>query len=363
MIRAPITPPACTPDPDTTARSSAPRIPTRGHSPHARRSLLAAGLALTGSGLLRPGLAQSQPVPWSPARPVSLIVPYPPGGPTDILARTIAAELARDLGQPVTVENVPGGAGAIGTRRGAQAPADGHTLVLGNNQTHATNVSLLPQGGGYDPVRDFAPIMVCAALQHIVVVGADLPVRSVADLVALARRDPGKLTAGSTGPGSASHLALELFKTRSATEIAHVPYKGSAPLLQDLLGGHVNLSFATTPTVLAQIQSGRLRALAVASPQRSPHLPDLPTLAQAGVTGVEADAWLGFLAPAATPVAALTRYRQLIAAAMQKEAVRSTITKAGMAIDLKDAPDFAAFLQQDIQRWAGVIRSANVRLD
>jgi len=328
-----------------------------------RRSLLAAGLALTSSGLLDGRLAQAQPAPWSPVRPVTLIVPYPPGGPTDILARTIAAELARDLGQPVNVENVPGGAGAIGTRRAAQAAADGARLALGNNQTHATNVSLLPQGGGYDPVRDFAPIMVCAALQHIVVVGAELPVRSVADLVALARRDPGKLTAGSTGPGSASHLALELFKTRSGTEIAHVAYKGSAPLLQDLLGGHVNLSFATTPTVLAQIQSGRLRALAVASPQRSPHLPDLPTLAQAGVAGVEADAWLGFLAPAATPVAALARYRQLIAAAMQKEAVRATITKAGMAIDIKDAPEFAGFLQQDIQRWAGVIRSANVKLD
>jgi len=318
-----------------------------------RRSLLAAGLALTSSGLLDGRLAQAQPAPWSPVRPVTLIVPYPPGGPTDILARTIAAELARDLGQPVNVENVPGGAGAIGTRRAAQAAADGHTLALGNNQTHATNVSLLPQGGGYDPVRDFAPIMV----------GAELPVRSVADLVALARRDPGKLTAGSTGPGSASHLALELFKTRSGTEIAHVAYKGSAPLLQDLLGGHVNLSFATTPTVLAQIQSGRLRALAVASPQRSPHLPDLPTLAQAGVAGVEADAWLGFLAPAATPAVALARYRQLIAAAMQKEAVRATITKAGMAIDIKDAPEFAGFLQQDIQRWAGVIRSANVKLD
>lgn len=328
-----------------------------------RRGLLAAGLALPATALVTARQAQAQPALWNPVRPVTLIVPYPPGGPTDILARTIAAELARDLGQPVNVENVPGGAGAIGTRRAAQAAADGHTLALGNNQTHATNLSLLPQGGGYDPVRDFAPIMVCAALQHIVVVGAELPVRSVADLVTLARRDPGKLTAGSTGPGSASHLALELFKTRSGTGIAHVPYKGSAPLLQDLLGGHVNLSFATTPTVLAQIQSGRLRALAVASPQRSPHLPDLPTLAQAGVAGVEADAWLGFLAPAATPTAAINRYRQLIAAAMQKEAVRATITKAGMAIDLKDAPEFAGFLQQDIQRWAGVIRSANVKLD
>lgn len=330
-----------------------------------RRRWLANGLTTglaTGASLLAPSVLRAQPS-WTPARPVTLIVPYPPGGPTDILARTLAAEISRDLGQAMTVENLPGGAGAIGTRRAAQAPADGHTLVLGNNQTHATNLSLLPQGGGYDPVKDFAPLMMCAALQHIVVVGPSVPVSTVAELVALARRDPGKLTAGSTGPGSASHLALELFKTRSATEIAHVAYKGSAPLLQDLLGGHVNLSFATTPTVLAQVQAGKLRALAVASPQRSPHLPDLPTLAQAGVSGVEADAWLGLFAPAAVPVPALARYRQLIGAAMQKDSVREVISKAGMAIDVRDAPEFAAFLRQDIQRWAEVVRTAKVRID
>jgi tripartite-type tricarboxylate transporter receptor subunit TctC len=326
----------------------------------ARRQLLQLGAA-TGLGLLgRPALAQSV---WTPSRPVTLVVPYPPGGPTDILARTVAAEISRDLGQVVTVENMPGGAASIGTRRVAQAAPDGYTLALGNNQTHATNLSLLPQGGGYDPVKDFAPIAMCAALQHIVVVAPDLPVRSVADLLALARRDPGKLTAGSTGPGSASHLALELFKARSGTDIAHVPYKGSAPLLTDLLGGHVNLSFATTPTVLAQVQAGKLRALAVASPNRSPHLPDLPTLAQAGVVGVEADAWLGFFAPAGIPPAALARYRQGVLDAMKKDSVRTVITQAGMAVDVKDGPALAAFLQQDIARWAEVIRIAKLKLD
>jgi tripartite-type tricarboxylate transporter receptor subunit TctC len=336
------------------------RAAGQAHEP-ARRFWLAGSLAACATGLIaRPARAQA---PWAPSRPVTLIVPYPPGGPTDILARTLAAEMARDLGQPVNVENVPGGAGAIGTRRAAQAPADGHTLALGNNQTHATNLSLLPQGGGYDPVKDFAPLMMCAALQHIVVLGPSVPANTVTELLALARRDPGKLTAGSTGPGSASHLALELFKTRSATEIAHVPYKGSAPLLQDLLGGHVNLSFATTPTVLAQVQSGKLRALAVASPQRSPHLPELPTLAQAGVSGVEADAWLGLFAPAGLPPAALARYGQVLGAAMQKDSVRAVISKAGMAIDVREAPEFAAFLQQDIQRWADVVRTAKVRVD
>ncbi len=239
---------------------------------HRRQLLKATALALP--VIAAPAQAQST---WTPVRPISLVVPYPAGGPTDILARTLAVELTRDLGQSVIVENVPGGAGAIGTRRVAQSAPDGHTLVFGTNQTHATNISLLPQGGGYDPIKDFVAIAGLADLQHLVVVGNEVPVRSASELVALARKEPGKLTAGSTGPGSASHLALELFKSRTGADIAHVPYKGSAPLLNDLLGHHVNLSFATTPTVLQAIQSGRLRAIAVASPNRSPFLPDLPT--------------------------------------------------------------------------------------
>ena len=316
----------------------------------------------SGSALaaLVPGAARAQ---WVPTRTVTVVVPYPAGGPTDILARTIGAELAKALGGAVVVENVPGGAGAIGTRRVAQGPADGHLLVFGTNQTHATNVSLLPQGGGYDPVRDFAPVAGLADLQHLVVVGPDVPAKTAAELVALAKRDPGKLTAGSTGPGSASHLALELFKARTGTDIAHVPYKGSAPLLTDLLGGHVNLSFATTPTVLAQVQSGKLRALAVASPNRSPYLPELPTLAQAGVTGVEADAWLALFAPAGVPAPALARLREATLEAMKQPAVRETLTKNGMTPNARDGAAFAAFVREDVARWAEVVRVANVKAE
>jgi tripartite-type tricarboxylate transporter receptor subunit TctC len=304
--------------------------------------------------------AAAQPA-WSPTRPVTVVVPYPAGGPTDIVARALGAEMARTLGQPVVVENVPGGAGAIGTRRVAQGPADGHQLVFGTNQTHATNVSLLPQGGGYDPVRDFAPLAGVADLQHVVVVSPDLPVRTAADLVALAKKDPGKVTAGSTGLGSASHLALELFEVRTGTDIAHVPYKGSAPLLTDLLGGHVNLSFATTPTVLPQVQSGKLRAIAVASPNRSPYLPDLPTLAQAGIAGVEADAWLALFAPAGVPPAALARLREATMEAARQPAVRETLHKNGMNANARDGAAFAAFVREDVARWAEVVRVANVK--
>lgn len=299
--------------------------------------------------------------PWLPGRPVVLVVPYPAGGPTDVLARLVAGEMARDLGSPVVVENVAGGGGAIGSRRVATGPADGTQIMLASNQTHATNVSLLPDGGGYDPVRDFAAIAGLADLQHVLVVRPDIPATTVAELLALLRARPGGIACASTGQGSASHLTLELFRARTGTEMVHVPYRGSAPMLNDLLGGHVGASFATVPTVLTQIGSGRLRALAVASPRRSPHLPDLPTLAEAGVAGVEADAWFGLFAPAAVPAPALARLRGLALAAIAREPVRARTTEVGMTVNARDAAAMAAFLRDDIARWAGVIRAADVK--
>lgn len=330
---------------------------------HRRHFLgLAGTTAMAGllPGLL-PGLSFAQA--WNPGKPVTVVVPYPAGGPTDSLARLVAQEIAGPLGQAVVVENVPGGAGAIGSRRVAQGPADGSVLIATTNQTHATNISLLPDGGGYHPVKDFAPIALLADLQHILVVKNDLPVQSMADLLALAKKQPGKINCGSTGQGSASHLTLELFKAKAGVDLTHVPYKGSAPLLNDLLGGHVDCSFATTPTVLAQVQAGKLRAIAVASPNRSPHLPNLPTVAEAGVKGVEADAWLGMFAPVAVPEAALARYRQLVLDVMKKDAVRETFLKQGMVVNVRDAKAFAAFLQDDIKRWAEVIKTANVKAE
>lgn len=326
---------------------------------HRRHFLGLAGTTAM-AGLL-PGLSFAQA--WNPGKPVTVVVPYPAGGPTDSLARLVAQEIAGPLGQTVVVENVPGGAGAIGSRRVAQGPADGSVLIATTNQTHATNISLLPDGGGYHPVKDFAPIALLADLQHILVVKNDLPVQSVADLLALAKKQPGKINCGSTGQGSASHLTLELFKAKAGVDLTHVPYKGSAPLLNDLLGGHVDCSFATTPTVLAQIQAGKLRAIAVASPNRAPHLPNLPTVAEAGVKGVEADAWLGMFAPAAVPDAALARYRALVLDVMKKDAVRETFFKQGMTVNVRDAKAFAAFLQDDIKRWAEVIKTANVKAE
>ena len=322
-----------------------------------RRQILAvAGLA----ALPAPVLAQPA---WVPARPVTLVVPYPAGGPTDLIARMMAQDFSADLGQPMVVENVPGGAGAIGTRRVAQGPKDGTMLVFATNQTHATNISLIPDGGGYHPQRDFAPVALLADLQHILVVRNELAAKDVPELLALLRAQPGRISCGSTGQGSAAHLALELFRVRTGLDMTHVAYRGSAPLLQDMMGGHIDASFATTPTILSQVQAGRLRALAVASPNRSPHLPALPTLAEAGVAGVEADAWLAFFAPAGVPDAALARYRALAERAMAKESVRAEQIRLGMAPNLRLGEAFASFLAQDISRWAEVVRVANVRVE
>jgi len=315
-------------------------------------------LALPATLLATSAPAQS---PWAPGRPVSIVVPYPPGGSIEAVARLVAQEMARDLGTAVVIENVAGGGGSIGTRRVATGPADGTVLALGTNQTHATNVALLPDGGGYDPVRDFAPIAGLADIQHALVVRPDVPAGDVAALITLLRARPGSVSCASSGQGSASHLALEMFRASTGTDMVHVPYRGSAPLLNDLLGGHVQASFVTVPTVLAQIRAGQLRALAIASPNRSPHLPDRPTMAEAGVRGVEADAWTGLFAPAATPAPALARLRELALAAMAREPVRTRIAEVGLTVNVRDAAALAAFLNEDIARWAGIIRTADVK--
>ncbi len=320
-----------------------------------RRGVVAAGAALP--------LAARAQGPWTPGRTVTVVVPYPAGGPSDILARLVAQEMARDLGSPVVVENVAGGAAAIGTARVARGVADGTQIAFGTNQTHATNLSLLPDGGGYHPQRDFAPILGLVDLQHILVVRNEVPARTVPEFLDLLRARPGAVTCASTGQGSAAHLTYELFQAKTGLRMVHVPYRGSAPLMNDLMGGHVDVSFATTPTILSQVQAGGLRALAVASPNPSPFLPDLPTLAAAGVPGVEADAWFALFAPAATPAPALARLRDLAAAAMTRGPVREAATRAGMTVNVRGADALGRFVDEDIRRWQEVIRTANVRAE
>src|SRR5215212_3947211 len=259
-----------------------------------------------------------------PSRPITVVVPYPAGGPVDITARLIAQSVGNSLGQPIAVDNRGGGAGVIGSVAAQHAPPDGHTLVLGTNQTHATNQSLL-KNCPYDAVKDFAAVAGIADIAHVLVVRQGLEAENVGALVALAKKSPGALNYASTGVGSASHLAAELFRTKAGVDLQHIPFRGSAPMTTELLAGRVDLTFATLPSVISHIDASALRALAVASAKRAARLPNLPTLAEAGVAGVEADAWFALFAPTQTPAAIVERLHRAVSAGLTMDAATKAI--------------------------------------
>lgn len=297
-----------------------------------------------------------------PSQAIRMVVPYPPAGPTDAFARIIAQELQAANGWTLVVENKPGAAGALGTREVARAEPDGHVIVLGTNQTHATNGFLL-KDPGYDPVADFTPIAGLADLQHALVVRKDLPAKSVPELVALARKDAGKLNYGSTGAGSASHLAMELFKTKTGTDMVHVAFRGAAPMATEIIAGRIDLAFSTLPSVLGQIEGGTMRAIAIASDKRAPQLPDVPALKEQGVTGGEADAWLALFAPAKTPPAVVDVVSKAVLAAIAKPEVAANATKQGMIINSRLPVVFRVYQEAEVKKWAEVVRIANVKTE
>lgn len=319
-----------------------------------RRKVLMAGAGLS----LMPSLVSAQQFP---AKTIRIVVPYPAGGPTDALARLVAQEIAGALGQSVVVENRAGAAGAIGTREAAKAEPDGHTLVLGNNQTHATN-AILMKDAGYDPLVDFAPLAGLADLQHALVVRKDLSVASVAELVALARKDPGKLNYGSTGQGSGSHLTMELFKARTGTAMQHVPFQGAAPMALEIVAGRIDVAFSTLSAVLGQIQGGEMKALAIASNVRAPQLPNVPLLKEQGVADSEGDSWLALFVPAKTPSAAQETLSKAVLAAMAKPPLVEAATKLGIAVNVRGASAFKAYHEAEMKKWAEVVRIANVKM-
>jgi tripartite-type tricarboxylate transporter receptor subunit TctC len=316
-----------------------------------RRAALATMLATT---VIRPALAQT-----FPSRPLTIIVPYPAGGPTDVLARLVAQHAGADLGQSITVDNRGGGAGVIGSVAAQRAEPDGHTLVLGTNQTHATNQSLL-KNHPFDAAKDFTAVSGLAEVPHVLVVRKDLAVKDVAELVALAKSKPGGLNCGSTGVGSASHLTMELFKTRADVAMLHVPFRGSAPLITELLAGRIDVSFATLPTVAAQVDNADVKALAIASTKRTPRLPGVPTLNDAGITGVEADAWFALFAPAGTPLPARERIHDAVVKGLATDAAKSVLAAQGMTLAVKSPAELAAMIPVEIEKWAAVIKAANV---
>jgi len=315
-----------------------------------RRSVIAAFAGLAA------GTARAQTFP---TRPLTIVVPYPAGGPVDVTARLIAHSVGDALGQPILVDNRAGGAGVIGSVAVARAEPDGHTLVLGTNQTHATNQSLL-KNCPYDAVTDFAPVAGIADIQHVLVVRRGLEVADVAALVALAKKSPGQLNYASTGVGSAAHLAGELFKTRAGIDLQHIPFRGSAPLLTELLAGRVDLSFATLPSVVSSIKAGSIRVLAVASAARAARLPNLPTLAEVGVPGVEADAWFALFAPAKTPSSVIDAIHRAVRAGLSIQTARDTVAKQGMTLRLRTPAEIAAWLPGEVAKWAAVIKAAGI---
>lgn len=298
-----------------------------------------------------------------PSRSITIIVPYPPGGPVDALARLIAQESAGDLNQPIVVENRPGGSGVIGTQAVARAEPDGHMLVLGTNQTHATNQSLI-KNCPYDAVKDFVPVAGIAAMPHVLVVRNSLALTSVGDVVAMAKAKPGSLTFGSTGNGSGAHLAGELFKTKAGIDLLHVPFKGLSPMLTELLADRIDMSIAPLPGLIGQqIESGTIRALGLARAERVPQLAAVPTFAESGVPGVEADAWSALFAPARTPAPIIERLYLAIATALSKDAVRAVMAKQGIPAALKSPAEVAAMLPAEVQKWAAVIKASNLVMD
>ena len=300
--------------------------------------------------------------PAFPSKPLRFVVPFPAGGPLDIAARVIAQEMTRNLKQPVIVDNRPGAGGNIGADFVAKAPPDGYTIVMGAVSTHAINVSLyrkLP----YDPVNDFAPVTLITTIPNLLVIHPSLPATSVREFIALARSRPDQLHFASGSTGSAGHLAGELFNTMAGTRMTHVPYKGAAPAVTDLLGGHVELMFDNLASALPNVESKRLRALAVTTRQRAMHLPALPTLDESGLRGFDIGTWFGVLAPASTPREIIAVLHDEIVRALNTATAKERFSALG-AVALGSTPEaFAAMIKTEIVKYEKIVRASGARAD
>jgi tripartite-type tricarboxylate transporter receptor subunit TctC len=321
-----------------------------------------AAVAATVLGVLPAPARAADALAGFPSKPVRLIVPFTPGGSTDILARAVGQKLSESWGQPVVIDNRPGAGGIIGMELEAKAAPDGYTLVMGHVGTLAANPALyksLP----YDPVRDFAPITLIAMVPNVLVVGPAVSSRTVAELVALAKSKPGALDYGSGGNGSAAHLATEYFKLKAGVDLQHIPYKGTAPALADLLGGQIALMITGLPPVLPHVKSGKLRILGVASAQRLKQFPEIPTIAESGVSGYEATQWYGILAPAQTPKDLVARLNRDIVKALKEPTVAEKLASEG-AEPVGNSPEqFAVFIKSEIDLWGRVIRATGAKAE
>ncbi len=317
---------------------------------------------LTGAALLLSAAsAFSQPDPY-PVRPVRLIVPLPPGGGADLVARVVAERLSKNLNQQVLVDNRAGGGTVIGADLAAKSAPDGYTLLLGTATTHAINSSLVKKLP-YDPIKDFAPISLVAVLPQIIVAHPSLPANTLPELIALARKRPGEILFASTGNGSANHLGAEMLKSVAKLNMVHVPYKGAGPSVTDLLAGQTQYMFSTIPPVLPHVKASRLKALAVAHSKRSALLPQLPTTAEGGAPGVEASSWNGVLTRTGTTQAVITRLHTELSAIMNQPELRERLAAAGVEPMINTPDEFAKYIAAETARYAKVIAASGARID
>ncbi|MBM3357364.1 MAG: tripartite tricarboxylate transporter substrate binding protein [Betaproteobacteria bacterium] len=314
-------------------------------------------LMLLAAALAAPVAAQSYP-----SKPVRIVVPYAPGGTTDILTRAVGPKLTEAWGQPIIVDNRPGASGMIGAEIAAKAPPDGYTLLMSYTAEIAITVSLFKKIS-YDPLRDLAPISLGAVTPLILVVHPSLPVKSVKELIALARAKPKALPYASAGNGSPAHLAFELMQRSGKIELTHVPYKGAAPAVVDLVGGHVVMFFSGMPPAMPHVRSGRMRALAVSTAKRSPAAPEVPTMAESGMPGFDIPTWFGLFAPAATPREVITKVHGDFVKALGASDVKARLIPEGAEPSPMTPEQFGQFVRSETAKYAQIIRDSNIKPD
>ena len=297
-----------------------------------------------------------------PSKPIRIIVPFPSGGTADILARLLGEKMSQSLGQPVVVENRAGAAGGIGAALAAKSPADGYTLFMGTTGTQTIN-PVINAKLGYDPLKDFAPVSNFAASPFVLVTHPSLPARSLAELIAAARREPRTLQYATFGTGSSAHMTGEMFASRAGVEIVHVPYKGAPQAITDVIAGHVHMTFSLLPTVLPHIRAGTVRAVAVAAPKRDASLPDVPTFAEAGLDPFVSDSWYGLLAPAGTPQPVVARLNAEVQRVLALPEVQQRLEKDG-AVGVGNTPEqFAEQIRRELSVWRKVARDAKLKFE
>ncbi len=318
--------------------------------------LLATALAAT------PGIAAEA----YPSKPLKWIVPFPPGGPTDTFSRPIAQKLGELLGQPVVVENVAGAGASIGTDRIAKAAPDGYTLGLATTGTHAINPHLYGAKIPYNALQDFTPLTVAVSYVNVLVVNPAVPVNTVAELVAFARANVGKVNFGSAGNGSSNHLSGELLKSLTGAPMQHIPYKGSAAAITDVIGGNLTFMFDALVTSVPQMRAGKVKALAVTSAKRSPYAPDVPTMAESGIAGYAeagSDLWFGVVAPAGVPAAIVNTLNRTLIEALRSPAMRERIRALSFDLWTSTPAEYAALIKSDYEKWGKIVRASGARID